>query len=87
MSIDLTRHEVSACRAVEKLLGIHTAGWAQAEHADRSYDYGEWSGKPWADQWQAADEHCVKLVAERFGLEDEYLQNCVHEYDSEFQYR
>ena len=87
MSIDLTKHEVAACRAVARLLTIHTEGWAEAEHADGHWDAGEWSGPAWADNWQQADEHCVKVVAERFGLEDAYLQNCVHEYDCELQYR
>ena len=69
MGIDLTQHEVHACRAVARLVAVKTEGWAEAEYADAHWDAGEWSGPAWADNWQRADEEATKTVAERFGLE------------------
>ena len=87
MGIDLTHHEVQACRAVARLVTVKTEGWAEAEHADAHWDAGEWSSSAWADNWQRADEEATKTVAERFGLEDHQLRHCIQEYDCELQYR
>lgn len=80
----LSPHELNACRALARLLAIHTEGWHEIEACDRHFDGGEWSGSAWADNWQSADEHCCQIIADRFGFPSaEYVQNLSYIYDNE----
>lgn len=88
MSIDLTTNEVQACRAFSRLLAVHTEGWLEAEGCDSHYDGGEWSGPAWADNWQEAEEHCYRLIADRFDLPSpEYVMHLTLASENEEQHR
>lgn len=84
----MNRHETQACRAFARLHDVHTEGWAEAEHADSHWDGGEWSGPAWGDNWQRADEHCCRLIADRFELPSaEFVSHLVANYWAEMEYR
>lgn len=80
--MDLNKHEIAACRAANKLLGITTEGWDEAEGCDRHYDGGEWSGPAWADNWQNEERRVTEVVAARFELDANYLAVCLMDYDN-----
>lgn len=88
MNHELSRHELRAVRAYERLLAIRTEGWNELEAADAKFDGGEWSGAAWGDQWQEMDERCLAEVAERFELPGaEYLMHCSWKYEGEQEQR
>jgi hypothetical protein len=68
MSHPLSREQLQACRAYERLLAARTEGWDEMEACDRHWDGGEWSGPAWGDNWQRAEEYCERVIAERFEL-------------------
>ncbi len=88
MTHELTKRELRACRAFNRLLSDRTEGWAEAEACDRHYDGGEWSGPAWGDNWQEAHERCHQIIAERFEFPSaEYVMHLMHRYEDEEQYR
>jgi hypothetical protein len=82
----LTKNDLHAVRAFHRLLSVHTEGWDEAEGCDRHYDGGEWSAPAWGRNWQEADEHCYRIIADRFDLSPEYVMHLVLAYCDEEQH-
>ena len=85
---DLNQYDYQACRAFARLHCDYTEGWDELEAADAQFDGGEWSGSAWGDNWQRADEHCCRVIADRFELPSaEYVSLIVAHYYAEMEYR
>lgn len=85
---ELSKSDLDACRAFYRLLDVHTEGWDKWWQADRHWDGGEWSDAAWSDNWQDAEEHCERVIAERFNLPSAgYVMNLIQVYDNEHCYR
>ncbi len=64
----ITKLEMQAVRAFDRVFSESTKNWAYAEECDASYDAGEWSGPVWAKNWSDEFKRIVNIVADRFQI-------------------
>lgn len=68
---------IRAARAFDRVLFNSTKRWDEAEACDAHWDGGEWSGPGWAQMWAEELERVTKLVAERFYIQPDELEDAI----------
>jgi hypothetical protein len=75
---------MTAVRAYNKVWGPLARSMSEAEECDAHFDGGEWSGPAWGRIWEEQEDRVRKLVAERFGITPQQLEQSVREADYQF---